>query len=145
MVSKSIIATIITCIISLQLFAQTDEVSVSVNGKRPGKIAVAEDPVVTSVNKMQYKKISNLTVTIKQGSVNRIYKRTLQVTDENENLLFKIAEQKSKIGLYKIDLSKKRRLLLKQDIIKVFLAEDPPNDMMRIPSKRKLLAVIHLK
>ncbi|HUS00332.1 MAG TPA: hypothetical protein VMY77_01320 [Chitinophagaceae bacterium] len=145
MVSKLIIATAITFIVSLQLVAQTDEVNVSVNGKKIGKISVAKDPAVITVNKIQYKKIPNLTVTIKQSSVNRIYKRTLQVTDENESLLFNVAEQRAKIGLYKIDLTKKRQLLLKQNIIKVFLAEDPPNPMMRIPSKRKLLAEIHLK
>lgn len=145
MTSKLIITTAITFFISLQLIAQPDEVSVSVNGKRIGKIAVAEDPAVITVNRTRYKKIPNLTVTIKQSSVNRIYKRTLQVTDENEQLLFRVAEQRAKIGLYKIDLTKKRQLLLKQNIIKIYLAEDPPNDMMRIPSKRKLLAEIHLK
>ena len=145
MVSKLIIATAVTFFISLHVVAQLDQVSVSVNGKRIGKIAVAEDPVIVTVNKMQYKKIPKVSIMIKQSAVNRIYKRTLQVTDENESLLFHIAEQRSKIGLYNVDLTKKRQLLLKQNIIKVFLAEDPPNDMMRIPSKRKLLAEIHLK
>ena len=145
MISKMLAATAITFFISLQLIAQPDEVSVLVNGKRIGKTTVAEDPAIITVNKSQYIKIQGLTVMIKQGSVNKIYKRTLQVTDENETLLFKVAEQRSKIGLYKIDLTKKRQLLLKQNTIKVFLAEDPPNGMMRIPSKRKLLAEIHLK
>ena len=145
MISQTIIATVITFIISLQLVAQTDEVSVSVNGKRIGKTIIAEDPVIISIIKVRYKKIPGLTVTVKQSSVNKIYKRTLQVTDEDEKSLFHIAEQRTKIGLYKIDLIKKRPVLLKQDIIKVFLAEDPPNTMMRIHSKRKLLAEIHLK
>ena len=145
MVNKSVIGTIITCIISLQLVAQTDVITLSVNGKRIGKITVAEDPVVLTVNKIQYKKITNLTITIKQSSVNKVYKRTLQVTDENESLLCNVAEQRAKIGLYKIDITKKLQLLLKQKTIKVFLAEDPPNAMMRIPSKRKLLAEIYLK
>ena len=145
MVNKSVIGTIITCIISLQLVAQTDVITLSVNGKRIGKITVAEDPVVFTVNKIQYKKITNLTITIKQSSVNKVYKRTLQVTDENESLLCNVAEQRAKIGLYKIDITKKLQLLLKQKTIKVFLAEDPPNAMMRIPSKRKLLAEIYLK
>jgi thioredoxin-related protein len=81
---KVIIATAITFLISLQLVAQSDEVSVSVNGKKIGKIAVADDPVVVNVNKMEFKKVTNLTITIKQSSVNRIYKRTLQITDEND-------------------------------------------------------------
>lgn len=145
MMSRRIITTVVTFIISLQLVAQTDEINVSVKGKRLGKTVVDESPAVITVSKNGYKKISALTVTIKQSSVNKIYKRTLQVTDENEQRIFHVAEEKGKIGLYKINLTRVRQQLLKQDTLKVFLAEDPPNATMRIPSKRKLLAEIYLK
>ncbi len=94
---------------------------------------------------MKYKKISDLTLIIKQVGVNKVYKRTLQITEENENQLFTINEQRSKVGLYKINLNKMREQLLKQNMLKVFLAEDPANEMMNLPSKRKLLAELHLR
>ena len=131
--------------ISSQVFSQADRITVIINGKKAGEKMVAEDPVIVSVNKNRYKKLSGLTVMIRQASVNKIYKRTLQITGANEELLFRVPEQRSKPGSYKINLIKTRTLLLKQDIIKVFLAEDPPNEMMRIPSKRKLLVELHLK
>ncbi len=136
---------IITLSFTAKVFAQTDDVTVVVNGKLFGKAAIGEDPAVINVNKLKYKKVPDLTVMIRQSSVNRIYKRTLQITDEKEQNLFSVPEQRSKIGSYKINLIKVRQQLLKQSIIKVFLAEDPANDMMRIPSKRKLLAELHLK
>ena len=136
---------IIALAFSTEVFSQNDRITVIINGKKAGEKMVAEDPAIVSVNKTRYKKLTGLTVMIRQGAVNKIYKRTLQITDENEERLFQVAEQRSKPGVYKINLIKMRPLLLKQNIIKVFLAEDPPNEMMRIPSKRKLLVELHLK
>lgn len=142
---KSVIITAITVIISAHVFAQKDVVRLVINGKKIGEVTITENPAVISVNKMKYKKISNLTLIIKQSSVNNVYKRTLQITDENENQLYEADELRSKVGLYKINLTKIRQQLLKQDIIKVFLAENPANDMMKLPSRRKLLAELHFR
>ena len=130
---------------SIKLFAQNDVVTLTINGKKVGEQIITEDPPVINVSKIKYKKISGLTLMVRQKAVNKIYERTLQITDENESLLFSVNEQRSKIGLYKIDLTKMRKQLLQQDIIKVYLAEDPANEMMRIPSKRQLLAELHLR
>ena len=132
-------------IFSVKLFAQNDVVGLIINGKKVGERTVTEDPSAINVNKTKYKKISDLIVVVKQATVNKIYKRTLQVTDENESLLFSVNEQKTKVGLFKIDLTKTRKQLLQQDTIRVYLAEDPANDMMRIPSKRQLLAELHFR
>ena len=142
---KLIILSVIALIISGDAFAQKDVIQLLISGKKMGEAPITESPSIISANKMKYKKISDLTLIIKQGGVNKVYKRTLQITDENENQLFAINEQRSKVGLYKINLTKMRQQLLKQNMLKVFLAEDPANEMMKLPSKRKLLAELHLR
>ncbi|MGI8580992.1 MAG: hypothetical protein ACR2KX_02285 [Chitinophagaceae bacterium] len=142
---KLIILSAIALIISGDAFAQKDVIQILISGKKIGEAPITESPSSISVNKMKYKKISDLTLIIKQSGVNKVYKRTLQITDENENQLFTINEQRSKVGLYKINLTKMREQLLKQNMLKVFLAEDPANEMMNLPSKRKLLAELHLR
>ena len=136
---------LLALIFSVKLFAQNDVVTLIINGKKVGERTVSEDPSVINANKTKYKKISDLTVVFKQATVNNIYKRTLQITDENESLLFSVNEQKAKAGLFKINLTKTRQQLLQQDIIKVYLAEDPANEMMRIRSQRQLLAELHFR
>ena len=142
---RKIILTLVVLIFSVNLFAQDDIIRLIINGKTIGQVPITENPAIISVNKLSYKKISDLTLIIKQKVVNKIYKRTLQITDKNESLLFSVNEQRTKAGLYKIDLTKMRQQLLQQDIIKVYLAEDPANAMMRIPSKRQLLTELHLR
>lgn len=122
------------------LLAQ-DIVSISINGKKIGESVVTETPAIINVNKAKFKNLKSLTVMVKQAEPNAVYKRTLQVTDENESVIYQVNE--SKHGLYKINLTAFRSTILKQKIIKVFLAENPANNMMRILSKRTLLAEIH--
>ncbi|MEO7292887.1 MAG: hypothetical protein ABIW34_07280 [Ginsengibacter sp.] len=141
----SIIFTVITIMFTANAFAQHDIVRLMIGTKVIGETIITDNAEPVSVNKLKYKKVSDLTVVIKQNTINKIYKRTLQITDENESLLFSVDEQKTKVGLYKINLTKVRKQLLQQDIIRVFLAEDPANSMMRIPSKRKLLTELHLR
>ena len=142
---RKIILTLVVLIFSVNVFAQNDIVRLIINGKSIGEVPITETPAVITVNKMKYKKIPDLTLIIKQKVVNKIYKRTLQITDKNESLLFSVNEQKAKIGLYKINLTKMRQQLLQHNAIKVYLAEDPANEMMRIRSQRQLLAELHLR
>ena len=140
-----LIFTAVILIFSSDVFAQKDVIRLIINGKAIGEVPITENPAVISVSKVKYKKISELTLIVKQKAVNKIYKRTLQIMDENDTLLFSVNEQKAKIGWYKINLTKMRQQLLQQDIIKVYLAQDPANEMMSIPSKRQLLTVLHLR
>ena len=142
---RSIILTVFVLIFSANVFAQKDIVRLMIAGKVIGERAITDNPEPIIVSKKKYKKISDLIVIIKQNSVNKIYKRTLQITDVNESLLFSANEQKTKVGLYKINLTKMRQQLLQQNVIKVYLAEDPSNEMMKIPSKRQLLTELHLR
>ena len=139
------IFTAFTIMFSANAFAQHDIVRLIIGGKVIGETTITDNPAPINVNKLKYKKISDLTVIIKQNTVNKIYKRTLQITDENKSLLFSVNEQKIKAGMFKINLTKMRQHLLQQDTIKVYLAEDPANSMMKIPSKRQLLTELHLR
>ncbi len=130
---------------SVNVSAQTDMIRVIIGGKTIAERGITANPEPVIVNKKNYKKISDLTIIVKQSAANKIYKRTLQITDENESLLFSANEQKIKVGMFKINLVKMRQQLLKQEIIRVYLAEDPANSMMRIPSKRQLLTELHLR
>lgn len=137
---KTFLITVVALLFTGNLIAQ-DIVSLIINGKKIGQSVVTETPPVINVNKTKFKNIKSLAVTIKQAAANNVYKRTLQITDKNESVLYEINE--SKHGLYKINLTAFGANILKQKIIKVFLAENPANSMMRILSKRTLLAEIH--
>ncbi len=139
------IFTAFTVMFSANAFAQHDIVRLLIGGKVIAETVIIENPEPVNINKIKYKKVADLTLLIKQSTLNKIYKRTLQITDENESLLFSVDEQRTKVGLYKINLNKMRQQLLQHDIIKVYLAEDPANSMMRIPSKRQLLTELHLR
>jgi transposase len=130
---------------SVNVSAQTDMIRVIIGGKTIAERGITANPEPVIVNKKNYKKISDLTIIVKQSAANKIYKRTLQITDENESLLFSVNEQKIKIGMFKINIVKMRQQLLQQETIRVYLAEDPANSMMRIPSKRQLLTELHLR
>ena len=69
----------------------------------------------------------------------------MEITDAKENILYSINESSSIHGWYKINPASIRAKLLKQEVIKVYLAENPANDMMKVPPGRKLLAKLHLK
>ena len=126
------------------VFAQ-DAVSLVINGKKIGERIITDSPAVIDVKRSRYKNISSATLIIKQSSHNNIFKRTIEITDAYESILYTINESLLKHGWYKIDLTSMCVKLLKQEVIKVYLAENPANDMMKVRSSRKLLAVLHFK
>ncbi len=136
--------TIIATLLVVNVFAQ-DVISVVISGKKMGETTITEQPSVINIKKIKYKNISAATLIIKQAMRNDAFKRSIEITDENENSFYKVNELSSKHGWFKINLATIKSTLLKQKIIKVFLDEDPANSMMRIRSSRKLLAEIHLK
>jgi len=132
-------------LITLNAFAQKDVLRLVINGEEISKKSETGTPEIIAVDKVKYKKTSYIILILKRFPVNTVYKRSLQITDTNENPLQEISEQKSKVGWFKISLIKIRPLLLKQEIIKVFLLENPANDMMKLPSRKKLLTELHFR
>ena len=137
---------ILTCLVVFNCCAiKAQNLTVYLNNKKAATISVGEDPVVTNIKVKKYRNTSRLVLALDKQSMKSVYKRTLQVTDENENLLYQLTDSRSNAGVFKINLASLRKKLAGQKVLKVFLAEDPANDMMKLPSKRNYLAELHLK
>lgn len=132
----------IAMLIASTVFAQ-DKVSLLINGKKIGERIITDTPAVIEIKKIKIKNISSVTLTVNPASPKDAFKRTIQIADGNENILYTINESSSKHGWYKINLAGMKLKLLKQKDIKIFLTEDPANSMMKIRSSRKLLGELH--
>ncbi len=126
------------------VFAQ-DMVGLLINGKKIGERTVKDRPAIIHINKMKYKNISSITITVKQAQRYSVYKRTIEITNEEEDNLYLVNESLSKKEEYQVNVAAIRLTVLKQKVIKVFLAENPANVMMKLPSRRKLLAELYLR
>lgn len=131
--------------VSANVMAQKNFVTLLIDGKKMGDRVITDSPAIITANKLKYRKASEVILILKQIPVNNIYKKTIQITDENESVLLEANEVRSKPGWYKINIPAIKQKLLNQKIIKVFLAENPANDMMKMLSKRTLLAEVHFK
>ena len=127
------------------VLAQKNVITLLIGGKKVGERIVTDSPAIITVNKLKYKKVTDITLIIKQSPANNIYKRTLQVTDENESVLFEVNESRLKHNWYAIKVAAIKQKLTDQKIIKVFLAENPANNMMKMLSRRTLLAALYFK
>lgn len=142
---KLIFITAFAIMMSANVMAQKNIVTLLIDGKKTGERVVTDSPAIITVNKMKYKKVFEITLILKQTPVNNVYKKTIQVTDENESVLFEANELRSKHGWYKIKIAAIKQKLRDQKIIKVLLAENPANGMMKMLSRRTLLAELHFK
>lgn len=138
---KKIFFLTIAILFCTNIFSQ-DKISVSVNNKLMGETIVTENPFALTVNRSKYKNISKLVLKYKVQNQSP-YKRTIEVTDAAENSLYILDEGKD--GVYNINVPLVKKKLLTQKVIKVFLMENPANDRMSMPSRRKLLIELHLK
>jgi hypothetical protein len=125
--------------------SQQDEISVLLNNKIIGKTFIKEDSLNVITIKKSDSKESTLTIILNLNAPNKVYKRNIELTDGNEIELSNINESTSDPGTYKVDLTGTGEKILEQQVIKIFLEENPVNEKMAIPSRRKLLAELHLK
>ena len=138
---KKILITLTAIFLTSAIFAQ-DKIAVLVNNKMLGQTIVPESPVMLTVSKSKYKNLSKLT--LKYTPQNQsLYKRSIEITDGAENSIYTLDEAKG--GLYNINIASIKTKILAQKVIKVYLMENPLNDRMSIPSRRKLLIELHLK
>jgi hypothetical protein len=139
---KKILTGTVAMLLVINVFAQ-DVISVIINGKKIGEATIAEQPAIINIKKIKYKNISAVTLTVNPAKPKDAFKRTIQITDADEKILYTVNESPSKHGWYKINLAAIKPKLLKQKMLKMILTEDPANSMMKIRSSRKLLAEIH--
>ncbi|MBA3675091.1 MAG: hypothetical protein H0W75_09105 [Chitinophagaceae bacterium] len=144
MKTKYTLITAIALLLVANVFAQ-DMVGLLINGKKIGERTVKDRPAIIHINKMKYKNISSITITVKQAQRYSVYKRTIEITNEEEDNLYLVNESLSKKEEYQVNVAAIRLTVLKQKVIKVFLAENPANVMMKLPSRRKLLAELYLR
>ncbi|HEV8079423.1 MAG TPA: hypothetical protein VGP43_01830 [Chitinophagaceae bacterium] len=144
MKTKYTLITAIALLLVANVFAQ-DIVGLLINGKKIGERTVKDRPAIIHINKMKYKNISSITITVKQAQRYSVYKRAIEITNEKEDNLYLVNESLSKKEEYQVNVAAIRLTILKQKVIKVFLAENPANVMMKLPSRRKLLAELYLR
>lgn len=142
---KTLILTINVLIFTLGGFAQNDVAGIIINGKTIGEVTIAGSPAVVNIDELKYKNVAKAVLNLKQSAVVSAYKRSIQVTDENENELYQVNESKSQPGTYNINTAAIRQKLLNKKMLKVFLLENPVNERMSIPSRRKLMIELHLQ
>lgn len=125
--------------------SQQDEISVLLHDKIIGKTFIKDDSLNVITIKKPDSKESTLTIVLNLNAPNKVYKRNIELIDGNGNELSNINESTSDPGTYSVNLSGTGEKILQQQIIKIFLEENPVNEKMSIPSRRKLLAELHLK
>ena len=128
--------------IPVAVFAQQATMSVWINGKKSCERIIHDSAEVINVQKSKYKNVSSLTLVYREVNISKVYKRSIDITDDSDKLLYHAMESKLKPGWFSIRIVSLRSISSKKTI-KVYLLEDPANDMMALPSRRKLLADLH--
>ena len=124
--------------------AQQDIISVWVNGKTIGRVNVREEPYILPVHKLQLKNTRSVMVIYKQANRPAVYKRSIEFTNHEDSMLYHVVESKTKPGSFNINIPTARKIIAKEKTVKVYFLEDPSNDRMALPSRRKLLVELHL-
>jgi hypothetical protein len=143
MKAKYFVHTLLFVSFSIGVFAQPAVISVLINGKKIGERAIKENSDIIPVHKVKFKNVSSITLIYKQMNVSNVYKRSIDITNQSDRPLYHVQESKLKPGWFNISIPMARRIILKEKKIKLYLLEDPANDMMTLPSRRKLLIELH--
>lgn len=138
----------IICIVSLFIFLSVsaqDAIKVSANKKTTGWSAVTDKPARLELYKNDLKNISTVIIDYKQQLVTPAYKRSIEVVGKDDNPILSVKESSVKKGRYNLNLTPIRKTILRQSIIRAFLIEEPADERMSLPSKRKLLGELHFR
>ena len=140
---QPLLIAILSITIPIAVVAQQATMSVLINGKKSPERTIHDSAAVISVQKSKYKNVSSITLVYKERNMAKIYKRSIDITNDSDKLLYHTRESKLKPGWFPMSIPMLRSIGAKEKTIKVYLLEDPANDMMALPSRRKLLAVLH--
>lgn len=138
----------IICIVSLFIYlpvSAQDAIKVSANKKTTGWWPVTGKPARLEVYKNDLKNISTVIIDYKQQFVTPAYKRSIEVIGKDDKPIISVKESSVRKGRYNFNLTPVRKIILKQSVIRVFLIEEPADERMSLPSKRKLLGELHFK
>ena len=123
-------------------FSQIATLSAIINGKKTGEKIITETPAKLTVQRVKYKNVHSLTLVLNH-TASSVYKRSVEFTNESGTPVYLIHESKSKLGFFIINLSQARHIISNERLLKLYLLEDPSNDLMALPSRRNLLIEIH--
>jgi hypothetical protein len=123
-------------------FSQVATLSAIVNGKKTSEKIITETAGKLTVQRVKYKNVHSLTLVLNHHG-SSVYKRSVEFTNESGTPVYHVQESKSKRGLFIINLSQARHIIAKERLLKLYLLEDPSNDLMALPSRRNLLIEIH--
>lgn len=142
-VLQPMLLVILSMTIPIALVAQQATLSVLINGKKSPETILYDSAVVINVQKSKYKNVSSISLVYREKILPKIYKRSIDITNDSDKLLYHTRESKLKPGLFSMNIVRLRRISVIEKTIKLYLLEDPANDMMALPSRRRLLAVLH--
>ena len=123
-------------------FSQVATLSAIVNGKKTSEKIITGIAGKLTVQRVKYKNVHSLTLVLNHR-VSGVYKRSVEFTNESGTPVYQVQESKSKRGFFIINLSEARHIVFKERLLKLYLLEDPSNDLMALPSRRNLLIEIH--
>ena len=123
-----------------------NQVILLINNKFVGKLSVgSSNPVVLEEKRSRYKAVKKVALDFNQFESAAAYKRTLEITDEQEKSIYTIEESPNKPGYYFITSPSVIKKILKENTIKLYLLQNPKNNRMMMPSRRNLLVELHMK
>jgi hypothetical protein len=140
---QPLLIAILSITIPIAGVGQQATMSVLIDGKKSPERTIHDSAAGISVKKSKYKNVSSITLVYKERNMEKIYKRSIDITNDSDKLLYHTRESKLKPGWFSMSIPMLRSIRAKEKTIKVYLLEDPANDMMALPSRRKLLAVLH--
>lgn len=125
----------------MTLHAQ-DKLNIFVNNKNAASITVGTEPVTISLKKLYSSKTKDISVNY-QKIAESPYKQSLEITDldEKQNTLIPLSGTK-KENIYAV---LKKYKFFKCYNVKIFLLQNPANDMMLMPSRRTYLGELTIK
>lgn len=142
---KQILLAILICVSAFSSNAQ-DILSLTINNRAVGHTTVNPDsPIVLQVNRSKYKNIKNIILDYKQTIPVEAYKRSIELVDEQEHVIFTSEELPGRPGRFVLHANPILKKLLQSKMLKLFLLSNPRNAMMGMPSRRNLLAELHMK
>ncbi len=125
-------------------FAQMT-LSARIQGKETEKKSLDEGPVSIDINKNDYKGVCNFDLVVEEKNNSSAYRNTIEIEDSNGSKLYSADESENNPGVFKINPADKCKLITSQKMLKIVLFQNPANDKMMMPSRRKQLAEVHLK
>ena len=142
MILNKLFRTSLLMILYIGGYAQESTISAIVDGKKTHEKVITDTPPILTIRRAKFKNVHSL-VLVCRLPVNKVYKRSVDFANQDDLTVYQIQESKLKPGSFIINVIMAHRIIAKQKIVKVYLNEEPSNDLMALPSHRKLLIEIH--